>query len=381
MNKANPPAWLDDTPEILGLLEHFIDLLDKQPTGNRQRPVGVTLNSKTLPALFSLGVTADQLWDLLRSLDEQYGILQIKLKKQKDPYAPEYNCARLSLNDSGEAVLRQWLNRGAQSMSPLQQWRKVVGQQAHCFPGQTNKLMDRRITRPGLDETTIVQGFVDIESYHRQGLSLRQLSSRCFRGDSKFLDNREELLRELYPDLLLNPRPVMVSIFIPQTVESILFIENQDSYLLALSGTLSICCNQILVYVAGFRGSATRIRQLEGVSLHYHGNSNPTLQTRLENWWFQQEPENWPMYFWGDLDYAGMGILKALKQRFEELQAWQPGYSRMLKQLHKGSGHAAVMADKQAQIDPEKTGCHYADAVLLPAMRKHQAFVDQEAVF
>ena len=380
MNKNNPPAWLDDTPEILGLLEHFINLLDKQPADNRQRAVGLTLNDKTLPALFSLGVTADQLWDLLRSLDEQYGILQIKLKKQKDPYAPEYNCARLTLHDGGEALLRQWLNR-PQSILPLQQWRKEVEQQAHCFPGRINKLMDRRITIPGLDETTIVQGFVDIEPYHRQGLSLRQLSSRCFRGDSKFLDNREELLRELYPDLLLTPRPVMVSIYIPQTVESILFIENQDSYLLALSGTLSICHNQILVYVAGFRGSAARIRQIKGASLHYHSSSNPSLQTQLENWWLRQESENWPVYFWGDLDYAGMGILKALKQRFLELQAWQPGYSRMLEQLHKGSGHAALMADKQAQIDPGKTGCHYADAILLPAMREHQTFVDQETVF
>ena len=380
MNHEHSPVWLDDTPEIKALLEHILDLLDKQPAEERRHPVGLTLNNKTIPALFDQGEAADQLWDLLRSLDEQHGVLRIRLKKQTDPFAPEYRQARLTLRDGGETALRVWLNR-PQGLAPLQRWRKTVTLAAHHFPGRTDKLQAYNITVPRLDEAAVVQGFVDIQPYHRQSLSLRQLSSRCFRGDSKFLDKREELLRELYPDLLLSPRPVMVNIFIPQMAESVLFIENQDSYLQALSGTLAICHNHILVYVAGFRGSAARIRQHEGASLHYHSNSNLSLQTQLEKWWLQQEAKDWPVYFWGDLDYAGMGILKALKQRFSALQAWQPGYNHMLEQLQKGHGHAAAMVDKQAQMDPDTTGCLYADTVLLPAMREHQAFVDQETVF
>ncbi|MBT4075489.1 MAG: hypothetical protein HOE78_02800, partial [Gammaproteobacteria bacterium] len=29
-----------------------------------------------------------------------------------------------------------------------------------------------------------------------------------------------------------------------------------------------------------------------------------------------------PVWFWGDLDYSGMAILKVLRQRFENVQAW-----------------------------------------------------------
>ncbi|WP_457671333.1 Wadjet anti-phage system protein JetD domain-containing protein [Thiolapillus sp.] len=126
--------------------------------------------------------------------------------------------------------------------------------------------------------------------------------------------------------------------------------------------------------------AARRIREPQGVSLHYHAGSNLPCQGEMEAWWFQQATANWPLWFWGDLDYAGMGILKALKQRFAKLAAWQPGYIPMLTMLQEGKGHSAEAASKQAQSDPGSTGCDYADNVLLPAMRRHKAFIDQESI-
>ncbi len=370
-----PPAWLDDAPELRKLLGTFLDRLDRQPASARKNALALTLNDKTLPELFGPGEQADRLWDWLRSLAEDHGVLAIRPDDKRNPLDPEYLGARLRLRKGGEAILRAWLGRPA-GRSPLQQWRKSVTA-AGQFAGSVAKLAAHRIVLPGWSDAQVVAGFVCL-GRQPGGLSLRQLSSRCFAGDSKFLDNREDLIRELYPERVIAPRPVMVSVFLPARIEGVLFIENQDSYLQAVSDELGTRHKFALVYAAGFRGSAGRIRQREGVSLHYHGASAMNGQAQLEAWWFGPDTAGWPCWFWGDLDYAGMGILKAFRQRFGNMQAWQPGYRPMLDRLQKGQGHAPAMTDKQAQTDPGSTGCDYADTVLLPLMRQHGMFVDQE---
>jgi len=131
-----------------------------------------------------------------------------------------------------------------------------------------------------------------------------------------------------------------------------------------------------LVYAAGFRGGAGRIREQGAALLHYSGSN--VEQTRFENWWFGEDYLSpGPLFFFGDLDYAGMAILAALRQRFGEVTAWEPGYAPLLERLQNGEGHLPEDADKQQQIDPGSTGCPYADTVLLPAMRRF-GFIDQE---
>ncbi len=374
------PAWLSEGADIVGLLSQFIDRLDKQPATERQRPVAITLNEKTLPALFRQGTEADHLWNLIQSLQEDHAVIHITPNKRRDPFSPEYTQARLTLQDGGEDTLRHWLQR-PRGLSPIQQWRKAVEKSRHQFPGNAEKLSAHRIAVTGKEDEAVVAAFAQLGRHSQAGLSLRQLSSRCFWGNSKFLDSREELIRELYPDLAIRVRPVMVSIFIPETIEGILFIENQDSYTSAITGNPAACKNLILVYAAGFKGSASRIRQADGVSLHYHSKADTRTQQQLEDWWFMWQTTDWPIWFWGDLDYAGMGILKALKQRFSEIRAWPPGYEPMLKLLQQQKGHSSDMANKQAQQDPGTTGCEFADQVLLPAIRQKQAFIDQEVVF
>ncbi len=373
------PAWLSESAAITGLLSQFLDRLDKQPAAERQRPVVVTLNEKSIPTLFRQGAAADHLWDLIKSLQEDHAVIHITNDKRRDPFSPEYTRARLTLQAGGEDILRHWLQR-PRGLSPLQRWRKAVEKNRHRFPGNTEKLSAHRIAVPGKEDEAVVAAFALLGNDSRQGLSLRQLSSRCFWGDSKFLDTREELIRELYPDLVIQLRPVIVNIFIPETIEGILFIENQDSYTSAIGGKLACCKDLILVYTAGFKGSAGRIRRPDGVSLHYHSQADQRTQQRLEDWWFERHSDGWPVWFWGDLDYSGMAILKALKQRFHDIRAWPPGYQSMLKLLQQQKGHAPAMAGKQAQQDPGTTGCEFADRLLLPAIRHEQAFIDQEAI-
>ena len=377
---TTPPVWLNDTPEILWLCNWFINRLNERPASARTKLVVITLNEKNIPGLFVQGEAADRLWDLIKSLEEDHQVFHIQKKNQKDPFSPEYTRARLTMRNGGEDILRSWLQR-AKGLSPLQAWRKVVAENQHRFPGKTDKLSTHHIVLHGMENINIIDALANLAEYQQVGLSLRQLSSRCFFGDSKFLDGREELISELYPDLCIITRPVMVNIFIPETVQGILFIENQDSYTRAIAGNLVVCNDWVLVYAAGFKGSAARIRQLDGVSLHYHCKSNNAIQKQLEAWWFAQQVSEWPVCFWGDLDYSGMGILKALKQRFDVVRAWQPGYEPMLKFLQQQKGHQPVMTDKQEQQDPGTTGCDFADKILLPAIRQEKQFVDQEVVF
>jgi hypothetical protein len=83
-------------------------------------------------------------------------------------------------------------------------------------------------------------------------------------------------------------------------------------------------------------------------------------------------------YFWDDLGYTEIAILKALRFRFTHMEAWQPGYDPMLERL--AQGDSAQDAGKQEQLDPVDSGCYYADERLLPALRSAGRFLDQEAI-
>ena len=136
-----------------------------------------------------------------------------------------------------------------------------------------------------------------------------------------------------------------------------------------------------LVYSAGFKSSAVRIRDRGGVSLHYTGPGVNEHQSVFEALWHDELRIDWPLWFWGDLDFAGMNILKQLINRFSQLRAWQPGYQILLQHLRNGNAYAGGGDDQLTQIDPQATGCEYADECLLPAIRQYGLFVDQEIVY
>lgn len=97
----------------------------------------------------------------------------------------------------------------------------------------------------------------------------------------------------------------------------------------------------------------------------------------VENWLFGAT--DLPVRFFGDPDYAGMQILRSLREVFANAQAWIPGYEVLADDLERGGGHAPGLAGKELQTDAGHTGCAYADQRLLPLMRHHGRFMDQEA--
>ena len=371
------PPWLDDLPELRALLARFLDKLDRRPAEQWKQPPAIALEATSFPVLFRLDEASDQTWVLFKALADA-GVWSIRLNRRRGPYDPEFLGARIQLHLKAEPWVRQWLDRPRQEPY-VQQWQAAVDQMAAHFPGDPACLRARPIKLPGRGAAEVAAAFTKIGSWVREGLTLRQLSARGFWGNSKLLDNRQELLQGLYPELCLSPRRLLVNLYLPARVRAMLFVENLDTYLDAISQrSLADAAGLILVYSAGFRGSAERIRQRDQVCLHYSGEGTLERQRQLEDWWFDETESFMPCYFWGDLDYAGIAILKALRQRFTQMEAWQPGYAPMLERL--GEGHLANETSKQEQVDPGLCGCPYADRYLLPALRSCGRFLDQEAV-
>ncbi|GAB4181393.1 MAG: hypothetical protein Tsb002_01390 [Wenzhouxiangellaceae bacterium] len=369
------PPWLDDEPEVLALLHRFIELLDRQPAEQRSRAVSIRLNRKLMPRLYRHDAAADQSWALLRSLDGV--VVQIEHDHKLGHYESEYVKALLRLLPDGEAICRHWLQRPRlQAYSDT--WTAAVNHYAGHFADSGAALSQRPIQWRDVNATSLVQAFVRIGDYRGSRLTLRQLSANCFWGHSKFLDQREALVQQLYPDLQITPRPVLAHVYLPHEFNAVLFIENQDSYLQCLQRPGRALQSLALVYVAGFRGGAERIRQPDGVSLHYASQTANASQATFEEWWFNNHNAPAELYFWGDLDYTGMAILKTLRQRFGNVQAWQPGYQPLVEALQAGQGHSAVLAGKEEQLDPGEIGCNYADSELLPLLRQCKRFIDQE---
>jgi hypothetical protein len=367
----HPPAWLNDEPEIKALLAAVLDRFDRQSGATRERAI-LLYAERHLPSLQNDNARADQLWELIRDL-ERGGVLAVDATKRRG-YDSPWVGAKLRFWPSSEDRLREWLQRPA-TPAVWAQWRASVAQAGALFADGGLALSARRIAIDGRTNEQVVAAFSKLASV-REPVTLRQMSAYAFWGDSKVLDDREDLVAASFPHLQVRERPIVVSVFLPATVEHVLFIENQDTYAMASLGRVAAAANHALVYMAGFRSTAQRIRRPEGVHLHFAG-PGIELRAAFERWWFDDTALGDRAYFWGDLDFAGMQILKVLRQRFGAVEAWLLGYEPMVNALREGRGRAAVFAQSTRQVDPLLTGCAYADAVLLPAIREH-GFLDQE---
>ncbi len=371
MSGSAPPAWLADEEEIRALLHAVLDRFDAQPGVERRKRLFLE-TERHLPSLQRGDALADQTWALIARLVAM-SICTLRLAR-RNQYDPEWSGSKLAFEPTIEPVLRQWLGRD--SVEPaMQSWRQAIAAHEHEFPGGVQALLARRIALPGRSDAEVIAALA------RAGemvgpMSLRQLSTRIFWGDSKVLDERGDLIMALFPRLQLRERPIVAAVHLPLAMHGVLFIENQDSYALAAAGALPDAAQLALVYAAGFRGAAARIRSRTGALLHFAGPGLESMRMQFEQWWYEESSAAFASWFWGDLDFAGMQILKSLLARFGDVHAWRPGYEPMVAALQ---ARAMQQTSDRGQLDPGVTGCIYADTVLLPAIREH-GYLDQEAV-
>lgn len=365
------PRWLQDESEIQALLGAALDRFDEQAGDERTRATSLSVQ-KYLVSLARTDEAADQTWALLRDL-ERIGVLSIRPGK-RDDLDPAWHGAKIAFAPESEATLRQWLSRPSMP-SKATRWRQAVQAHSHLFVSGLTMLVARPIALPGRSDGEVVAALARL-AHVRRPATLRQLSALAFWGNSKVLDERGDLIAALFPDLQVRERPIVVAVNIPECAEGVLFIENQDNYTAAVDGEMPASRALASVFLAGFRGTAFRIRARHGVRLHFAGPGIDHRQ-RFEDWWFDDASFEQQCYFWGDLDFAGMQMLKSLRQRFGDVRAWRPGYEPMLETL-RATGVQPVEG-RAEQADPQTTGCDFADRVLLPAIREH-GFWDQESM-
>jgi len=260
------------------------------------------------------------------------------------------------------------------------EWQDEIDK--HSFPGSTKLLKSRPIFLEGRSHNSIISAFERIPNYLNSELYLREISSQLFWGLSKVLDSRENLIAELlglescpFPE-----KPLSIRVHIPShDVQGVLFIENEVSFLVACKGRLVSDMPLMFVYASGYKTGTPRIRDSSSASVFYSASSiaHNDVVARFEIW-LEGKDEEFSSFFWGDLDFSGMGILASLKKVFPAIEPWEPGYSQMLNSVLKGNGHTPEEAGKDKQEDPGSTGCKYADSILLPALRLHGRFLDQE---
>lgn len=351
--------WLKEEPWLDQLLRWLLARLG-QP---RSRDVTRRVKHETIPALYAFDGMSDYRWSLIKALADEEGVLEIQLQRVR-PGEPVYENAQLRLRPDVESRLREWLDVPREDPD-LAAWRQAV---VEAF-GPDHPLQSSPIRVPGRAAREVVAALQQLSASYSEGLTLRELSARHFWGDSKFLEGREDWLLNIVGMELsgIVPRPLLLTTYAPAGFTRLLFIENQDTFAQA-----SRCqpADVALIYTGGFRASAGRLTKAALFS--FLPGSSP--EDFLHRW---QEP-TLPAYFWGDLDFSGMGILASLRLSIPQLEAWRPAYELMLQHLLDGGGHTPGQSGKELQRDPGSTGCAYADTQLLPALREICRFVDQE---
>jgi hypothetical protein len=360
------PQWLDEEIEISALLHAALDRFDRQRGVDRQRRITLAVQDY-LPSLGRADAAADQTWSQVLELARR-GVLAVR-KPTRSLYDVDWQGAKILFAPEVEETLRVWLRRDWSEPAALA-WRRAIERHAPRFHDAGAALLSQRIVIENRSADDIVAALAAAADI-REPLTLRQLSATVFWGDSKILDERAELVAALLPHVEIRDRALVIAVHLPERCKGILFIENQDTYTAAAAGIPAEAAEFALVYAAGFRGTAARVRNRPGSLLHYAGPGSRELAARFDAWWYDGGTGFGPVWFWGDLDFAGMQILKSLRGRFEELEAWPVGYEPLRIQLEIGGGHGARVDDSKGQIDPVLTGCAYADGVLLPAIRRH----------
>jgi hypothetical protein len=367
------PLWLDEEAEIRALLSAVLDRFDRQRGVDRQRRIHLTA-LEHLPSLQRADAAADQTWAMVVEL-ERRSVLAIR-RTARGPYDVDWLAAKIAFSPEAEPTLRNWLGRDWNAPAALV-WRRAIERYADSFHDAGAALLPQRIVIENRSAEDIVAALAGAAKL-TMPMTLRQLSATVFWGNSKILDDRGELVAALLPHLEIRDRTLVMAVHLPRECRGVLFIENQDTYTTAAAGTPVEARELALVFAAGFRGSAARVRSRSGSLLHYAGTGRLEFAERFDSWWYDNGPAFGSSWFWGDLDFAGMHILKTLRDRFEGLSAWVPGYESMLVQLQMRGGYGARIDDAKGQVDPILTGCPYADSALLPAIRRYGQ-LDQES--
>lgn len=382
---TQPPAYLQNS-DIRMIFHWFLDRLDHIPSAQRTNCISRVVSPKNFRRLFEPDEPDDDevFWKLILRCQAD-GLIRISSdKKRRDPGQPPWSGKRIIFRQKSEAPLRQWLNRPIITPDEVK-WRRALKAKADAF--LRPDLIERPVfTGTGKSPEQIISRLAAIpELVKDRPLTARHLSALLFWGDSKVLKGREQWLCDLLelPLGAIAERILPVDVTFPsRSPAGVLMLENLDSYFSACIGNWPDCDNLIKIYTQGFRGTAARIRNPACARLHFSDQCRPasSLLTAFRNDWFKGGTFSYPVYFCGDMDWAGLSIFRALKPVFSDLEPWKPGYNRMLQTAQQGGGHPPEMAGKTGQTPIETTHNTWLDMHILSFLKSKNLFVDQEVI-
>ncbi len=369
-------------------------LLNKADRSQGLRSVTLKLDAKVLPELHATQ-TPDGLASIAALLQSlvQTGWVSLRTKKPQTFQTLADQDPTLELRDAN--ALAAWSDHHPESpkwsRELVQNLRALAVLNVPDAPALLGYL--QRSPLPwfqGMDHVECARtlNLLALACRSEQSVYVRQLSAQHFNGHSKVLDSREEMLRLLGAregQFLESPIQLLVSLPSDwarlQPEPAVLFIENLATFEVMAIRHQSEWAKVALVYASGFKSAAKRLRTPQGSTLYWRDSTAEPDRLAFRQWLHVSDAEKQKstiVSFYGDLDSAGMQILAHLRQSFPDCRAWRPGYEVLLSWLQTSRGHRPDSAGKDGQTDPGLTGCAYADAVLLPALRQSGLCVDQE---
>jgi hypothetical protein len=363
----------------VSVFARVIDRLDAQPAAERTHFIRINLDATIAPEIHlaeSLAARAVA-WASIDGIVAEWAALDYRKhrkhgsREEREPYLD------FRWSDAVEDLIRERLRRPRKTASYTMQWRTFLAQANLPLPeGALAKLAAAPIEINGRSVEDVFSRFLSIRDLAQQSLLLREVASRVFWGLSKILDGRADAVAALLgcDECPFPEQPIVLNVHAIAGPTAFLFIENHVAFeRLKNRDDLS---DTALIYSSGFRAAAARLRKAGGCSAYYSRHSSPEAVAAFERVLFSTT--DFPVFFWGDLDYSGMAILGSLRATFPSAQAWRSGYDPMLARLISGDGHSPAESGKERQRIVEQTGCAYADEHLIPALKTYQNFVDQE---
>ena len=361
---------------IAKVLHKILDKLDVQPMLERKNSLSIAINEKEFPELFSpSSVDEDELLEKKIKALVKVGLFRLKQSKKASFLPLVEQKAKLVFNADFEEELRAFYGRE----EVVDAWLEALDKY-NLEDKQFLDLLKRNpITIKSKSEDEIVAR-LSVWVDESKSTSVRTESARCFWGLSKIFDNHE-VLKEYFG---LEDMPISLLIHMESPIiEQVLFIENQDTFYEACESEAKVFKDTVIVYASGFKASAKRIRHRRGSKMYFSFESKDMEKSfiRFQEWFYKENEDTLPVYFWGDFDHAGMDILKAFKVIFENIDAWKVGYKIMVEAIKNDFGHTPLMAGKERQVKQGAKGidCAYADEILIPLL-ENEMFLDQEFV-
>lgn len=268
-----------DLPMLSPFLQRLaIRLLTKAERSTGSGPVRLKIDRREAPELFEqTDAETVQRWVMLLQDLCATGWVSLRLAPPKEFSGFVDRNPQLELHDFDALAI--WAGYTPQAMRWQRQWLDYLAvlwrEPGANSPPEPEALLDYLARNPllALQELPMEEAARSLEALQvlcASGLQLplREASAQVFQGRSKILDSREELLRLLGATPgQFHEGPIQLLVDITVVFDEVLFVENLVTFERMSDLRQPSWQRCLLVYAAGFKGSAQRLRSRQGCRL------------------------------------------------------------------------------------------------------------------